>query len=347
MRLLSIALLAGAAAGRGGRGRARRMKGVHQFETDETAHWSQHKWEEVEKATAAEAVEREQRAKRGLPPLPLFPTHATRCGERACRPGEGNIRHDMENGEHGGKRYKMWGQPYEHREQYVQSRSRRAPHAPNPATTYAGLAAAARAVARDNLVLMASGDFDYREIVVNWALHVRKLGRTNALVYSMDGELHAELQRRSMPSYDGSALVDAWNATCLQRHVQAVRMERHLAAAALVAAGLDVLYAAAHSLCAIPRTSAHVSPTPRRARAPRYTDATCIFTRDFVPWLAAQPSELHVLLQRDDWPQDPVKQMGTSVNAGLVYLRSREGSRSYVVRLVQDAVDRGLIEFYL
>ena len=54
-----------------------------------------------------------------------------------------------------------------------------------------------------------------------------------------------------------------------------------------------------------------------------------------------------MLLQRDDWPQDPVKQMGTSVNAGLVYLRSRDGSRSDVVRLVQDAVDRGLIEFYL
>ena len=315
-----VALLLGAAARRGKGGGRRRMKGVHNhlYDTDESQHWSDRKWEEVEKATAAEAVEREHRAKRGLPPLPLWPAHSTVCGGRACRPGEGNIKHDTESGPTG-RRYKMWGQPYEHREQYVQSRSRRAPHAPNPDTVYAGLAAAARAVARDNLVVMTSGDFDYRELVVNWVLHVRKTGRQNALVYAMDGELHAELTRRGMASYDGSALVGAWNSTCLQRHVQAVRMERHLAAAALVAAGLDVLY----------------------------TDATAVFVRDAVPYFMGQPAEVQVMLQRDDWPQDPVRSMGTSVNAGFIYLRSREGSRSDVVRLVQDAVDRGLIEFYL
>ena len=94
---------------------------------------------------------------------------------------------------------------------------------------------------------------------------------------------------------------------------------RGAAGGALVAAGLDVLY----------------------------TDATAVFVRDAVPYFMGQPAEVQVMLQRDDWPQDPVRSMGTSVNAGFIYLRSREGSRSDVVRLVQDAVDRGLIEFYL
>ena len=82
--------------------------------------------------------------------------------------------------------------------------------------------------------------------------HARQLGYRNALIYSMDSELHSHLSARSVPSFDGSALLNAWNNTCLQRHIQAVRMERHVAVAALLSAGLDVLQ----------------------------TDATCLFLRD-------------------------------------------------------------------
>mmetsp|Transcript_9169 Transcript_9169/g.27456 ORF Transcript_9169/g.27456 Transcript_9169/m.27456 type:complete len:90 (-) Transcript_9169:478-747(-) len=55
-------------------------------------------------------------------------------------------------------------------------------------------------------------------------------------------------------------------------------MERHLAAAALVEAGHDVLL----------------------------TDATAVFLKDFLPRLVGAPAELDVLLQRDDWPRTGV-----------------------------------------
>ena len=63
-------------------------------------------------------------------------------------------------------------------------------------------------------------------------------------------------------------------------------MERHLAVAALVGAGLDVLH----------------------------TDATAVFLRDPLPMLRAQPQQVDVLFQRDDWPASPVQAMGTAVN---------------------------------
>ena len=73
------------------------------------------------------------------------------------------------------KGYKMWFQPYEHREAYVQSRSRKAPHG-SAGEQYAGLVRVAQSVQRDGVVVVTSGDFDYREIVLNWAAHNAKLG---------------------------------------------------------------------------------------------------------------------------------------------------------------------------
>ena len=71
--------------------------------------------------------------------MPWFPTHETVCnGSRLCRPGEGNL-----------KGYKFWGQPYIHREDYVQSRLRTA-----PTGDYARLCTIARRVHKDGLVLV-------------------------------------------------------------------------------------------------------------------------------------------------------------------------------------------------
>ena len=98
--------------------------------------------------------------------MPWFPTHAIECDGRPCRPGEGNL-----------KGYRFWGQPYIHREEFVQAQSRRPPHQPEPwQTSYGALVRVARRVAQDNLVLLTAADWDYREIVLNWVLHARKLG---------------------------------------------------------------------------------------------------------------------------------------------------------------------------
>ena len=194
-------------------------EGAEDVDEGDTSTWSQHKRDEIQKATEAEAYARRQREKAGLAPLPLFPTHTTVCsGGRPCRPGEGNM-----------KGYQMWFQPYEHREGFVQSRSRRMPHRPEP-QNYAELVSEARRVQTDGLVIVTSGDWDYREIVLNWVMHVHRQ-HSNAVVIAMETELYAELRRRRIPVADNSANLNAWNSTCLQRHIQAVRMERHLAVA--------------------------------------------------------------------------------------------------------------------
>ena len=238
--------------------------------------------------------------------MPWRPVHNVTCGGGAlCRPGEGNL-----------KGYKMWGQPYLHREPYVQSKSRRPPHEPEPAT-YAEVVQVARAVQQRNVVLFCAGDLDFREVVLNWYLHATQLGYRNAFVLSMDNELHGLLQRRRIPSANNAANVDEWNATCLQRHIQRVRTERQLAIVALVSAGLDVLH----------------------------TDASVVFVRDVLAFLASPPlAEIDLLVQREGGPAGAVKRMGTAVNAGFTFVRARRPDA--VRRFFHDVVRRGLVEFY-
>lgn len=236
--------------------------------------------------------------------MPWFATHRTVCDGRPCKPGEGNLKHVRENLKGGDSwRFKQWAQPYIHREAWVQYRSRNIPHQPDPATTYAPLVRVARSVATNNLVLVTSGDFDYRELVLNWYGHTRKLGYSNAMAIAMDRELVDYLSTKRVPVADNSAQLRAWNDTCLQRHIQAVRVERHIAVAALLAAGLDVLH----------------------------MDATVILLRDVIPLLAAAP-DADVLMQRDEWPNDPLVKIGSASNAGFYLARARRGAE--VVRLV-------------
>ena len=238
--------------------------------------------------------------------MPWFATHRTLCNGRLCRPGEGNL-----------DGYKMWSQPYIHREAWVQSRLRRWPHPPDPERHYSDLVRHARRVQRDNLVVMAAADFDWREIILNWAAHLARIGMPNHLVLSMDVELHAHLQRRGVASVDNSAQLEAWNATCLQRHIQRVRMERHVAAAALVASGLDVLL----------------------------TDATVVFLRDPRPVFAAPPlADVDVLVQREGGPAAAVRKVGVGCQPGFMLVRAKRAEA--MARLFADIVRRGLVEFY-
>lgn len=303
MVVLLVVLLAA-----NGAGRKQRADWTADQTVDEgmPASWSPGKRAEIARATEAELHERRKRLERGLPALPLFPTHTTSCNGRPCRPGEGNL-----------KGYKMWSQPYEHREAYVQSRRRKRPHDPDPTTTYSQLVKTASQVQKDGLVVVTAGDWDYREIIINWLLHAHRLGYSNSIVLAMDVELHADLVRRRIPVFDNSALLDEWNATCLQRHIQAVRMERHLGLAAIVSAGISVLHA----------------------------EASVVFLHDVMPFIRAQPADVDLLFQRDDWPSGPVHSMGTAVNPGFMYLHAVK--RDSIVHFILDAIKRGLIEFYL
>ena len=242
--------------------------------------------------------------------MPWFPWHKTQCGDRPCKPGEGNL-----------KGYRFWGQPYIHREDYVQSRKRYAPHGPDANTTYAHLIRMAAKVQLNSMVIVAAADWDWREIIMNWFIHNHRLGYYNSLALSMDTDLHRDLRKRNLPSYDDSAQLDAWNVTCLQRHIQRVRMERLLCVAALVSGGFDVLH----------------------------TDATAVFVTDFVPtYLRSQPANVDILMQRENAPPNVIKKTGCGVNAGFVYVRGATSSKrqSLTEFLSRDVLRRGLVEFY-
>ena len=239
--------------------------------------------------------------------MPWLPTHTTTCSNHECRPGEGNL-----------KGYKMWGQPYIHREPWVQSKARRPPHKPDPLTQYAALVAAARKIQHKNVVIMAAADWDFRLIISDWHHHLRLHGYHNNLVLSMDTDLHSFLSRQRIPSVDNSENVNDWNTTCLQRHMQRVRMERQLAIAALIASGLDVLN----------------------------TDATVVFTKPglFDLFNQAPLNQADLIVQREGGPGGAVKRIGTAVNAGFTYVRCRNNEG--VQKFLANVVTRGLVEFY-
>lgn len=244
--------------------------------------------------------------------MPWLPTHKTVCGDRPCRPGEGNL-----------KGYRMWGQPYIHREAWVQSKTRKMPHSPDPPHEhYHEVVQAAHAVQQHNLVVMAAADYDFREIIQNWYAHLKRLGIQNALVLAMDRELSRDLELRRIPHADNSVNLDAWNATCLQRHIQRVRTERQLALCALLLSGLDVLH----------------------------TDATVVFTKDVLPMLRTQQPfhDADFLVQRESGPGGAYRKIGSCVNPGFLYARGARGAenRERLLRFFNDMVRRGLVEFY-
>lgn len=241
--------------------------------------------------------------------MPWFPTHTTVCGGRPCRPGEGNL-----------KGYRFWGQPYIHREEYVQSRHREPPHQPNPKAEYARLISIAKRVHKENVVIVAAGDWDWRRIILNYVQHAHRLGYTNTIILSMDSELHADLRSRNIPSFDNSDNVNAWNTTCLQRWIGQVRMERHFATFALVAGGFDVLL----------------------------TDATVVFVRDFMPFLtgaqAPPPDRADMLTMRHNAPPPVMEHTGAGVNPGFLFVRAAR--RDLLLPFFTEVVRRGLVEFY-
>lgn len=206
----------------------------------------------------------------------------------------------------------MWVQPFpivDH-----SNKSAELPHQPE-SPCYRPFVERAHKVAVNKLIILTSGDFDYREILLNWARHVHKLRYTNMLVLSMDTRLADFLTKRRIPTFDDSPQLAAWKTTRLQRHIQQVVMERIIALGSLSAAGLNVLH----------------------------TDATCLIVHDVLPTLRALPSEVSIFAQRHKYPQPTVRKLGSAANPGFMYLRAQDQVHRFLSRLAV----RGMVEFYL
>ena len=101
------------------------------------------------------------------------PLHKTRCGDRDCRPGEGNL-----------KGYEQWLQPYEPPPDPIVL-LKRPPQSPDPQSAgYAPLLEVVRRVQQHprNFVMFTAADFDYRELAENWFKAATRVGMTNAFV---------------------------------------------------------------------------------------------------------------------------------------------------------------------
>ena len=200
------------------------------------------------------------------------------------------------------------------------------PHEPDPhSAQYAPLVAAAKAVAHQHhhIILLCAADFDYREIAENWFKSIKRFS-SNGLVYALDAAAHGYFASRGVTSFDGSANLEAWNSTRLQRHIQRAEAEKHIAAAAVAAAGLDVLL----------------------------MDSTHVVTGDLMPALAALgkssgDTAVDAAVPRAGCNGKPP--VGCGLLWNLVYLHGSGTSeeRSRAVTWQAASVRKGMVDFYL
>ena len=239
------------------------------------------------------------------------PMHTTVCEGRVCRPGEGNL-----------KGYQHWSMPWEPPPidgllKMPQSWGRGESF---PTSRYTSWVAAAKAQQRDNLVVFAAADFDFRELAENWYAAAQKAGISNAILYALDADAYAHFKRKGLPSYNGTDNLNAWALTRLQRHIQRALAERHMAAAALVDAGLDVLL----------------------------TDTTHVFLQPVQPFFAAQPKEVDLFAMRGGC--NVKEPLGCGFVWSFLYLRGSVPDterRTRLLQFVNKAIDVGMVDFYL
>ena len=239
------------------------------------------------------------------------PLHRAICDNRPCRPGEGNL-----------VGYEHWKQPYELPS--AASLAKRPPHGP-ASPLYAELVTVAKRVQSSRaFVLLTVADFDFREVAENWHKAATRANMPNAVVWSLDGDAYAHLSSRGVPTANGTAAIDGWAQTKLQRHLQRALAERQMAAAALVHAGLDVLV----------------------------SDATWTYVRDAAPFFAAQPATVDLFYPKEKCGG---KVNGKPLSTGcmpvwtLAYLRGAAGDerRARVLAWIAAGIDVGMVDFYL
>jgi hypothetical protein len=87
---------------------------------------------------------------------------------------------------------------------------------------------------------------------------------------SLDAEVFDYLTFHAVPTCNGTAALQDWGTTRLARHVQHALMEKHIAAATLASAGLDVLV----------------------------TDSTQVFKQSVLPFFRSQSPEVNIYALR-------------------------------------------------
>lgn len=140
----------------------------------------------------------------------------------------------------------------------------------------------------------------------------------NVLIYCIESEACRYFAERKLPASNGTDALLAWqHESRLQRHIQRVLAERHLAAAALASSGLDVLL----------------------------TDVTAVIVRDVSPFFGSLPAEADMAAIRGGCK--PKEKLGCSLDWNFLFLRGSSSRRSRLVRYVQDALNVGMVDFYL
>jgi hypothetical protein len=249
------------------------------------------------------------------------PMHTTVCGDHTCRPGEGNL-----------KGYAHWKQPYEsppltgltkYAAHGWSPRAGAAARSAFPSDKYTSLVAAAQRVQQRQFVAMTVADFDFRLLAENWFVSAQRAGLP-ALVHALDSEAVGYLAARSVAVHNGTANLNAWAETKLQRHIQRALAEKHMAAAALAVAGLDVL------MCDstwVPVLGAH--PVLKYFNRPKLAGVD----------LLAPRGSCNAQKERAG--------CGPVWNSFFLRGSAHAARRERLVRYMQAAVDTGMIDFYL
>ena len=240
------------------------------------------------------------------------PMHKNVCGDHVCRPGEGNL-----------KGYEHWKQPYESKP--LGGLSKYPAHdwsrgAAFPDDKYASLVAAARSAVPggSSFIALTVADFDFRLLAENWYTAAKAVA-TPALVHALDSDVFSYLTARGVPAHNGTANLQAWESTKLQRHIQRALAERHMAAAALVSAGFDVM------MC----------------------DTTHVLRRSAEPFFRAQPAQVDLFAPRGNCNARK-ERAGCGARWNFMLMRgSSAAARPRVLKFVQSAMDTGMIDFYL
>ena len=238
--------------------------------------------------------------------------HKTVCGDHICRPGEGNL-----------KGYEHWKQPYESNP--LGGLSRFPAHgwsrsAAFPDAVYETLVAKARSAVPEgsNFLALTVADFDFRLLAENWYTATQATA-TPALVHALDNEVFSYLSARGVAVHNGTANLLAWESTKLQRHIQRALAERHMAAAALVSAGFDVL------MC----------------------DTTHVLKRSVEPFFRVQPAQVDLFAQRGNCNARK-ERAGCGARWNFMFMRgSSAAARPRILRFVQSAMDTGMVDFYM